>query len=65
METEKMGRVGVYFKKKMRKADQETLTFSITRRDKHTTSFYFDADMLTPSRKYKKKRINSRAVMFR
>lgn len=64
METEKMGRVGVFFKKKM-KSPEETLTVSIVRRDRHTTSFFFDADMVTPSRKYKKKRMNSRAVMFR
>jgi len=64
METEKSGRVGLFFKKSM-KGDQETLKVMITARDRHSTSVFFDAEMLTPSRKYKKKRMNSRAIMFK
>lgn len=64
METEKSARVGIYFKKRMKSAE-ETLKVSIVRKDRHSTSFYFDVDMVTPSRKYKKVRMNSRAVMFK
>ena len=64
METEKSGRVGLFFKKKMR-SDAETIKVMLTARDRHSTSLYFDADMLTPSRKYRKRRMNSRAIMFR
>jgi hypothetical protein len=64
METEKSGRVGLLFKRKM-KGNMETVKVMLTRRDRHSTSFYFDADIVTPSRKYKKKRMSSRVVMFR
>ncbi len=64
METEKSGRIGLFFKRRM-KGDMETIKIMLTRRDRHSTSFYFDADILTPSRSYTKRRMNSRAIMWK